>query len=129
MNELAKIGKKNTILISISIILVSLFTIYSYNRNVPFVETKKIIQQAIRFILTIVLLYFLYLGREWARKTILVLFTLAILFAIVSLLSINATFLAKTPLFVMIFVYSTALYHFGFSKSYKEYVKTINNKQ
>ena len=53
MNELTKLGKKRTILISISILLVSIHTIYFYHSVKPEIETKKLIQQIIRLLLTI----------------------------------------------------------------------------
>lgn len=62
MNTLAKIGKKKTILISISILLVSIHTIYFYHSVRPEIESKKLIQQLIRFLLTIGLLIMVYRG-------------------------------------------------------------------
>ena len=45
MNDLAKLGKTRTILILISILLVSIHTIYFYHSIRPEIETKKLIQQ------------------------------------------------------------------------------------
>ena len=53
MNYLETLGKRQTILISISILLVSLYSICFYNSVVPEIESKKMIQQTIRFLLTI----------------------------------------------------------------------------
>jgi hypothetical protein len=122
MNELIKTGKKRTILISISVLLVSLHTIYFYHAVRPEIETKKLIQQIVRFLLTAGLLIAVFKGKKWAKIVSIVLFSLAILGAIAAMVAIESgSFVNKTPLLVMIFVYSVAVYHFGFSKSFKAF--------
>ncbi|WOI23883.1 hypothetical protein [Nonlabens ulvanivorans] len=74
MNELEQLGKRRTILISISILLVSLHTIYFYQSALPEIDTSKLIQQGIRFILTVVLLIFVFQAKQWARIIAIVLF-------------------------------------------------------
>lgn len=128
MNELAKIGKRRTILISVSILLVSIHTIYFYHTMRPEIESKKLIQQIIRFLLTIGLLIMVYKGKNWARIVSIILFTLALLGALVGLGTLDVPFINKIPLFVMVFVYSMAIYHFGFAKSFKEFLKFQNSK-
>lgn len=129
MNELTKIGKKRTILISISILLVSIHTIYYYHSFRPEIETKKLIQQIIRFLLTFGLLYMIYKGKNWAKITGIILFSLAILGAIFGVSKAELPFLNKIPFFVMIFVYSMAIYHFGVSKSFKSFFDYQNGKK
>lgn len=128
MNYLEQIGKKRTILISISILLVSLHTIYFYNSVVPEIETKKIIQQIIRFILTVVMLFLIYKGKNWARVVAIILFSLGLIGAIFGILSFSKPLILKTPFIVMIFVYSVAIYHFGISKSFKAFSDYQNNR-
>lgn len=128
MNELAKIGKKRTILISISILLVSIHTIYFYHSVRPEIESKKLIQQIIRFSLTIGLLIVVYKGKNWAKIVSIILFSLALLGALVGLGTLDTPFINKVPLLVMIFVYSMAIYHFGFAKSFKEFFKFQNTE-
>jgi hypothetical protein len=129
MNELITLGKKRTILISISILLVSIHTIYFYNVNRPEIETKKLIQQLTRFLLTIGLLIVTYKGKKWGNFFSIVLFSLSIIGALISTTTINNTIISKTPLFIMTFVYSMAVYHFGFSKSFKAFYDYQNSKQ
>lgn len=128
MNELTKIGKKRTILISISILLVSIHTIYFYHSVRPEIESKKLIQQLIRFALTIGLLSMVYKGKNWAKIVSIILFSLALLGALVGLVTLDTPFMNKIPLLVMIFVYSMAIYHFGFAKSFKEFFKFQNTE-
>ncbi len=128
MNELTKIGKKRTILISISILLVSIHTIYFYHSVRPEIESKKLIQQLIRFSLTIGLLIMVYKGKNWAKIVSIILFSLALLGAIVGLGTLDTPFMNKIPLLVMIFIYSMAIYHFGFAKSFKEFFKFQNTE-
>jgi hypothetical protein len=128
MNELTKIGKKRTILISISILLVSIHTIYFYHSVRPEIESKKLIQQLIRFSLTIGLLIMVYKGKNWAKIVSIILFSLALLGALVGLGTLDTPFINKIPLLVMIFVYSMAIYHFGFAKSFKEFFKFQNTE-
>ena len=128
MNELIKLGKKRTILISISILLVSIHTIYFYHSVKPEIETKKIIQQIIRFLLTVGLLAMVYKGKNWAKIVSLILFPLGLLGALVGLGTLDAPFINKVPLLVMTLIYSIAIYHFGFAKSFKAFFKYQNNE-
>lgn len=57
MNELALKGKRRTILISISLLLLFFYTIFLYHSSVSFSEPKKIVQQGVRFVLTLGLLF------------------------------------------------------------------------
>ncbi|MCG7503214.1 hypothetical protein MHM83_15200 [Tenacibaculum sp. Mcav3-52] len=127
MNESTKIGKKRTILISISILLVSIHTIYFYHSVRPEIESKKLIQQLIRFSLTIVLLILVYKGKKWAIVISVILFSLGLLIILPTLFTIDRPFINKIPLIVMTFVYSIAIYHFGFSKSFKAFFDFQNS--
>lgn len=128
MNELTKLGKKRTILISISILLVSIHTIYFYHSVRPEIESKKLITQLIRFLLTIGLLIMVYKGKKWAKIVSIILFSLALLGALIALGTLDTPFINKVPLLVMIFVYSMAIYHFGFAQSFKEFFKYQNSE-
>ena len=126
MNDLAKLGKTRTILILISILLVSIHTIYFYHSIRPEIETKKLIQQIIRFILTIGLLYFVYVGKKWAKIISIILFSIGAIGAIIGIFSISQPIILKIPLFVMSFIYLVAIYHFQFSNSFKEFTDYQN---
>ena len=131
MNELAKKGKYRTLLVFLSILLVSIHTIYFYHSVRPEIETKKLIQQIIRFCLTIGILYFIYIGKNWAKNLSIILFILATIGAIYGLLNFETPLIIKSPFIVMIMVYSIAIYHLQFSKSFKEFIKfqqTTNSK-
>lgn len=126
MNHLEKAGKTRTILISISILMVSLHTIYIYNSVIPEIEPKKIIQQIIRFLLTIGLLLMIYKGKSWARIIAIILFALGILGAVRGLITIKQSILLKSPFIVMLLVYTVAIYHFWLSKSFKAFFNYQN---
>lgn len=129
MNELARSGRTKTIFVSLGILFVSLHTIYFYHAVRPDVETKKLIQQIIRFLFTTGLLIFTYMGKKWARIISIVLYSLAAVGALVGAFMIQAAFVNKIPLLVMAFVYSIAVYHFGFSKGFRafyEYRNSVN---
>ncbi|EAS18938.1 hypothetical protein FNJ87_14795 [Nonlabens mediterrranea] len=127
MNELAQLGRRRTILISISILLVSLHTIYFYQSALPEINTSKLIQQSIRFILTVILLIFVFQAKRWARIIAIILFSLALLGAVIGLLAISGAFINKIPILVMIFIYAMAIHHLGFSNSYKAYFNYKNS--
>lgn len=126
MKDLIKIGRKRTILISISILLVSIHTIYFYHSVRPEIEIKKLVQQGIRFLLTLGLLLVAYKGKKWAKVTTIVLCSLALLGAVIGVATIETAVVNKIPFLVMIFIYSAAVYHFGFSKSYKAFFEYQN---
>lgn len=128
INTLAQIGKKRTILLSISILMVSLHTIYFYHSIRPEIDPDKLKQQIIRFILTIILLIFAYLCKNWARKLAVGLFSLAAIFAGLGLLKQDLPLTNKIPIIVMLIVHGISVKHFGFSKSYREYFDFKNQQ-
>jgi hypothetical protein len=127
MNELARQGRSQTIAISISVILISMFVIAFYHIPQDSVDPKKFFQQIVRFVLTLALLYFLFQGKNWARITLLVLFVLAMLSALI-MLFIPIPLAGKIPLLVMIIIYGLGAYNLYFSKSFKAYFTYLNSK-
>lgn len=127
MDELAKIGKRRTILISISLLIISIYTIYYYHSVRAEVDSIKLIQQIIRIFLTVGLLYAAYIGKKWAKIIIVILFSIAVLGAIFGIITtLELPFINTVTLYVMIFVYGNGISHFGFSKSYKAFFKYQN---
>lgn len=126
MDELIRIGKKRTILISISILLVSFHAIYLNQSSLPDFDSKKLLQQSIRFLLTVGLLFMVYKGKEWARNLLLILFSLALIVALFSIFTLNTPIQNKVPFMVMSFIYAAAVYHFGFSMSFKAFFNSQN---
>ena len=129
MNELAQIGKKRTILLSISILLVSLHTIYYYHSLRPELDEGKLKQQIIRFVLTIVFLILIYLGKNWARKIFAGLLSLGLIFAVLSLFAPDVNHIHKIPMVIMAIIYGLSIQHFGFSRSYSEYMNYKNREK
>ncbi|NUY82687.1 hypothetical protein HUK80_17425 [Flavobacterium sp. MAH-1] len=125
MNHLEKKGQIRTILISVSILLVSIHTILYY---ISTVGTDKILQQGVRFLLTVALIILVYNGKNWARIIFLILFGLGILGALFSLFFREQETVLKLPFIVMIIVYSLSLYHFGVSESYRAFATYQNKK-
>lgn len=120
MNELARKGKFNTYRIFASVLLVSIYTIVMYNLVKNNVESEKLVQQIIRFCLTILIMVFILKGYRWAVVLFTILFSIATLMGLISLFG-EMTFLAKVPILTMTIVYTLAIYHLNFSKSFKEY--------
>jgi len=128
MTELAKIGKKQTIYIFISILIISLYSTYIYQSVQPQIDTKNLISGIIRFFLTIGLLYLIYLGKKWAKILTIILFSISSLILLISLFSIETPLINKLPIIVTIIVYSFSLYHFTISKTFKAFFEYQNNK-
>ena len=128
MDQLEKLGKKRTLLIALAILLISIHTIYYYHVIRPGFDVQKFITQIIRFTLTIGLLVMIYKGKHWAKVLGLILFTLGVLGAIIGLCIGPLMTVNTLPLVVMILVYAMAIYHFGFSKSFKAF-STYQNKR
>ncbi|WP_305952694.1 hypothetical protein [Emticicia oligotrophica] len=127
MNELAHKGKIMTIRVFASMLLISIYTIVTYNIVVPNVETKKLIQQIVRFSFTVLIMYFVFQGKTWAKNLMSFLCGLAIVGGLISIFT-PITFVQKIPLIVMTLIYSFALYHFNFSQSFKEYFNHLTKQ-
>lgn len=128
MDRLIELGKRRTVLLTISILLVSLNSIYLYHAARPEIEYTKLIQQTVRFLLTLGLLYMVYKGKKWAKTVAIVLFAIAILGLLLGVSTIETSLLNKSPFIVAIFIYGLAIYHFGFAESFRAFSQYQNNK-
>lgn len=122
MNYLEKKGHRRTISVFAAVLLVSLYTIYFNQSSRPEIDDQKLISQMIRFFLTVGLLYLVYIGKNWARILSIVLFSLTIIMALSVIFSSDFKAFQEIPFYVMIFVYSDAIYHFGFSENFKAFI-------
>jgi hypothetical protein len=120
MNPLETKGRHVTIALFLSVLLISILTITFYHIPSASVDPKKFFQQIIRFALTLMLFYFLFQGKNWARITLIVLFALAAIGALVALF-LPVPLIAKIPFIVMILIYSFGACYFYFSKSFKAF--------
>ena len=128
MNELAREGRNKTIKVFASVLLISIYVIVTYHLVREFVETKKLIQQIFRFGFTVLLMYFVFKGKNWAKNIFSVLFSIAILGSLVTLFT-SIPFVSKIPFITMILIYSLAVYHLNFSESFKEYFNYLKEKE
>lgn len=119
MNALERTGKRRTLWLSASILLLSVWSIYFYQSVQPEINFPKLFSQIVRFILTIILLFFVYQGSRWARITALVLFSIGLVLAITAVFALqHQSFFTEIPFYAMIIIYADALFLFGFSRSF-----------
>ena len=123
MNYLEKKGQRRTLSIFAAILLVNLSTIYLYHSPRPEIDNQKLVSQIIRLFLTAGLLYLVYIGKYWARILSIILFVIAVILALFFIFSSNFTPVQEIPFYVMIFIYSDAIYHFGFSENFKAFIR------
>lgn len=121
MNYLERKGKRRTINISISMLLLTIYSIYIYQTSIPEINVTKLIVQIIRTFLTAGMLLFVYEGKNWARIITIILSAIAVTMSLGVMFTTKHPTLMEVPLFVMIIIYSDAIYHFGFSESYKAF--------
>ncbi len=121
--EHARGSNRKTLLVSLSVALVSIANVIVYHRTMPEVDASKITQQAVRFVLTVVLLVAAYKGKAWASTAIVLLFAIGLLAGVAALLALNASLLARIPLLVMVLVFAVAVHHYGWSDDYKRFVE------
>lgn len=126
MNHLQTIGRNNTIRVFASMLLISIYTIVTYQLTVEFADTKKLIQQIVRFGLTLLIMYFVFQGKNWAKVTLTILCGLAVFLGVLSLFAL--TWPAHIPIVVMIIIYSLAVYHLNVSASFKAYFDYLQDK-
>ncbi|WP_116790136.1 hypothetical protein [Flavobacterium psychrotrophum] len=126
MNHLQITGRNITIRIFAGILLISIFTIVTYQLPLEFLDTKKLIQQIVRFGFTILIMYFVFQGKNWARVMLTILCTLAIFLGIISLFVL--TWPAHIAILLMILIYGMAVYHLNASVSFKAYFKYLQEK-
>lgn len=136
---LINIGKKRTILISIAILAISLYLIaffmYLISKNDLFYTflIRDIILQILVFISLIMLLIFVLKGKKWACNTLIIFLFIKAYFSLeyiayIEAVKPNTHTLNTTYLSIQIIIYSTAIIHFGFSKSFIAFSKYKNIK-
>lgn len=128
MTELILKGKIRTILISISILLISAHTIYSFQSALPALDSGKLTQQGIRFLLTLVLLLLVYRGAIWARIVTIIFLGIAIIGSLYAIFTLQGSIVFRIPSIVMVTVYSIAFYHFTFSAPFKAFFTFQNQR-
>ena len=89
----------------------------------------ELIQNNISAFDLIVFLILLYLGKNWARKIFVGLLSLGLIVSILSLFATDVNPTHKIPMVVMAIVYGISVQHFGFSKSYGEYMNYKNRER
>ncbi|WP_299609162.1 hypothetical protein [uncultured Aquimarina sp.] len=132
MNTLINIGKNRTILISLLILIVSVISVYLYSFGMLGFESTRFIKQLIRFVATAFLLAMIYKGKNWAKITAIILFSLTILGILVALSSsqmILIPLIDKIVFGIIALVYAMAIYYFGFAKSFKAFFRYQNSKE
>jgi len=67
-------------------------------------------------------------GVKWMKIVSMILFSLAILGSLIGVALIDAPFPDRIPMIVMFIVFSLALYHVGFSKSYNAFFDYQNGR-
>jgi hypothetical protein len=124
MTESEQRGKAMTIRLFASCLLISIYIIVTYNILVPHVETKKILQQIIRFCITVAFMYFIFKGKKWAKDIFSVLLGLGVIFGMTMIFG-NSSFNAKIPIITMTLIYVWTIYHLNFSNNFKAYFNKI----
>lgn len=118
-------GRRQTLQLFISVVLLSAYVIVVYNILLP-TTTQKLASQIMRFCLTIVLMYWVMKGKKWAVVVSIVLFALAAFMGLLALTAVQNLY-GAIPLLVMVFIYSKGVYHLGFSKSFKAYLESLQS--
>jgi hypothetical protein len=124
MTESEQRGKSMTIRLFASCLLISIYVIITYNILVPNLETKKIIQQIIRFCLTVAFMYFILKGKKWAKDIFSVLLGLGFILGMTMIFG-KSSFNTKIPMISMTLIYVWTIYHLNFSSNFKAYFNKI----
>jgi len=102
-------------------LLLTIYSIYINQSSRPEIDTTKLVTQIIRTFLTGGILLFVYEGKDWARIITIILSAIAVIMALGVIFTTEHPTIMEVPFFVMIIIYSDAIYHFGFSESYKAF--------
>ncbi len=140
MNSIVKKGKNLTTLNLMLLFLVFIITFFKGNRdaiiyrNWNFINFKLTCFLILFFVIILTLIYFIYKGKKWARIIFIILGVYEIISVLISLSSFYYPLFIKKSLInqiYLLFCYISIIsnfYHFGFSKSFKEFSKYKNKK-
>lgn len=119
--ELAEIGRKKTMNVFYILIGLSISVIIFSHLTFKPVNAKEITKELIRLGLEIGLYYAIFLGKNWARTLMTILYIVGILISIFSMIAL----LGKSPvgliLLILVFVYGFAVYFFNADKDFKTF--------
>ncbi|TSE03824.1 hypothetical protein [Aquimarina algiphila] len=120
-------GRKGTIAVGTCMILFSIFTnIYLLFYAIE-LNAYLIFKHAFRVLATIGILTALYQGKEWAKYLLLLIVSLAFIYACV-LMFRDTNIVFKILMSPAIFIYGIAIYFFSFSPNFKAFFKDQNKK-
>lgn len=137
---LISIGKKRTLWVSYSMLILSIYIIGFYSYYViKYLPTYDLIflkvdaaLETIKLILFSILLKYIYKGKIWAKQVLMatLIFDIVIsLKQIATTLSLSSDFskINKINLLSSIFIYCLAILHFNFSKSFNVFTEHQNS--
>lgn len=127
MNDIEIQGRNNIIRSFASVLLLSIYITVTYHLTLGHVETGKLIQQIIRFILTVLVMFLILKGYKWAKYLLSILFVIGIFMAIPSL-SASVPFVNKIPVISLVIIYSLTVYRLIFSLNCIAYFKHMAEK-
>lgn len=116
-------GRKQIITIIALTLAVSIFTIIFTNLVS---ETGRFVVQIIRFYLTLLLCYFLYKGKNWARILMIILLGIATLISIIGIISFIISPILGAVSLLYGSIYGYISYMLIKSKDIKRYIEVVN---
>ncbi len=135
---LINIGRKRTLWISgtilfVSVYLISFFFYLSSKHEIYYKNLfNDIIKEGLIFLFFSFLLTFTYKGNKWAKNILLIIFLIKIYYSL-QVIAYVSTVLSDLSRFninfllIKVVVYSIAILHFCFSKSFKVFAKHQNS--
>ncbi len=123
MNKLAKEGKQKTMQTFGLLIVISIIVSIEYHLAFGQINSFKLFQQIIRLVFTVLLMYFILEGKDWARYLYLIFMVLSLLFLLAMLFSDNLPLDAKIFMGFMGITYGLNIYQLAFAENFKEYLK------
>ncbi|MBN1990560.1 MAG: hypothetical protein JW783_14245 [Bacteroidales bacterium] len=119
--DIAEKGRRKTLNVFYVLIGLSIFVIIFSHLTFKPVNAREIAQELIRIGLEIGLYYAIFLGKNWARTLMTILYILGIILGFFSMIAL----LGKSPvgliLLIMILVYGFAVYFFNADKDFKTF--------
>ncbi len=138
---LIHIGRKRTFWISISILSISIYTIFHFlyfkYKSHPYYKmwfTNRLIIEVIISTIFTFLLSLTYNGKEWAKQLAIIFLSIGVFMSTIYI-STNLNYIGNcysyfnpTVSLITIFIYLIGILHFAFSKSFKVFSKYQNSK-
>ena len=121
-------GRRMFIRIIIAILLITVWVMIWYQIQVEGIDFPRLLQQLVRLVLVLTLIYFTWKGKLWGKVALAFMLLIGALASMVGWLDNPGDWTPKAPLIAMAFIYGFGFYFILFSKNFNLFFNSLQKR-